>query len=168
MKALELVQVIASESGGPYAYRTGLGWCIVGPIMNGDNKDSISCHWVAVRDASTSQVESHHFGIKDSIKDITIEEMFKMMYKNDFNEPALPSSKVVMSINEVSVEDRKFLHILEKGTVKKNDHYIVPLPFRNGNLVMSNNRIQSLRRLKCLKRRFLKDKKGSSRITKIS
>ena len=95
MKALEL----------DFAYRTGLGWCIVGPILNGDNKDSISCHWVELRDASTSQVESHHFGIKDSIKDITLEEMFKMMYKNDFNEPALPSSKVVMNINEVSVKD---------------------------------------------------------------
>ena len=75
--------------------------------------------------------------------------MFKMMYKNAFSEPALPSSKIMMSSNGVPVEDRKFLHILEKGTVKKNDHY----------LVMPNNRIQALRRLKCLKRRFLKDKR---------
>ena len=73
--------------------------------MNGDNKDSISCHWVGVRDASTSQMASHHFGIKDSIKDITLEKMFKMMYKNDFSEPALASSKVMMSINEASVEN---------------------------------------------------------------
>ena len=85
---LESMQVTASESGGPYAYGTRLGWCIIGPIMNGDNKDSISCHQVTVRDASESQVASHHFGIKDSIKDITLEEMFKMMYKNDFSEPA--------------------------------------------------------------------------------
>ena len=48
MKALEPMQVITSKSGGPYAYRTRLGWCIAAPIMNGDNKDSISCHWVAV------------------------------------------------------------------------------------------------------------------------
>ena len=73
--------------------------------MNGDNKDSISCHWLAVRDASTSQVALHHFGKKDSIKDITLEEMFKMMYKNDFSEPVLPSSRIMMSSNEVSVED---------------------------------------------------------------
>ena len=61
MKALEPIQVIATESGGPYAFRTRLGWCIVGPIMNGNNKDSISCRRVAVRDASTSQVALHHF-----------------------------------------------------------------------------------------------------------
>ena len=97
--------------------------------MNRDNKNSFNCHQMAVRDTSTSQVASHHFGIKDSIKDITLEEVFKMMYKNYFSEPALPSSKVMMSISEVSVEDRKFLHILEKGIVKKNDHYVVLLPF---------------------------------------
>ena len=67
--------------------------------------DSISCHQVAVRDASTSQVASHHFGIKDFIKDITLKEMFKMMYKNDFSEPALPSSKIIISSNKVSVKD---------------------------------------------------------------
>ena len=97
MKALKPMQLIVSESGGPYAYRTRLGWCIVGPIMNGNNKDSISCHQVAVRDASTPQVASRHFGRKNSIKDITLEEMFKMMYKSDFSEPAVPSRKIMMS-----------------------------------------------------------------------
>ena len=52
-----------------------------------------------------SVLTPEHFGIKDSIKDITLEEMFKMMYKNDLSEPALPSSKIMMSSNEVSAED---------------------------------------------------------------
>ena len=51
------------------------------------------------------------------------------------------------------------MYILEKGTVKKDDHYVVPLLFQNENLVMSNNRIQALRRLECLKIRFLKDER---------
>ena len=42
----------------------------------------------------------------------------------------------MMSSNKVSVEDRKFLHILEKGDVKKDDHYVVPLLFRDENPVM--------------------------------
>ena len=160
MKALEPMQVIASENGSPYACRTRLGWCIVGPIMNGDNKDSISCHRVADRDLSTSQMSLHHFGIKDSIKDVTLEEMFKMIYKNDFSEPSRSnSSRIMVSSNEVSVENRKVLYILEKETVKKDDHYVVPLPFRDENLVMPNNRIQALRRLKCLKRRLLEDER---------
>ena len=71
----------------------------------------------------------HHFGIKDSIKDINLEEMFKIMYKNDLSEPALPSSGIMMSSNEVPAEHRKFLYIMEKRTLKKGDHYVVPLPF---------------------------------------
>lgn len=41
--------------------------------------------------------------------------------------------------------------------MKKDDHYVVL--FEDENLVMSNNKIQALRRLKCLKRQFLKDKR---------
>ena len=65
----------------------------------------------------------------------------------------------MMSSNYVSVEDQKFLHILEKRTVKKDDHCVVPLPFQDENLVMPNKRTQASRRLKCVKRRFLRDKR---------
>ena len=34
MKALEPMQIIPSKEDGPYAYKTLLGWCIVGPIVN--------------------------------------------------------------------------------------------------------------------------------------
>ena len=61
----------------------------------------------------------HHFGIKDSIKDITLGEIFKMMYKNDFSEPAHLSRRIMMSSKEVSEEDRTFLYILEKETEKR-------------------------------------------------
>ena len=61
----------------------------------------------------------HHFGIKDSIKDITLGEMFKMMYKNDFSEPAHRSRRIMMSSKEVSGEDRTFQYILEKETEKR-------------------------------------------------
>ena len=61
----------------------------------------------------------HHFGIKDSIKDITLGEMFKMMYKNDFSEPAHLSRRIMMSSKEVSGEDRTFQYILEKETEKR-------------------------------------------------
>ena len=32
VKALERLEFIASKNNGPYAYKTALGWCIVGPI----------------------------------------------------------------------------------------------------------------------------------------
>ena len=85
--------------------------------------------------------------------------MFKMMHKNFLVKTALPSSKIMMNSSEITVEDRKLLHILNKGTVNEDAHYVVPLLFRHENLAMPNKRIHALRRLKCLKRRFLKDKK---------
>ena len=44
MKALEPLKVISSVDGGPYAYQTRLGWCIVGPITNMVGKKSIGCN----------------------------------------------------------------------------------------------------------------------------
>ena len=79
--------------------------------MNGDNKDSFSYHWVAVRDASTSHVASHHFKMKDSI----MEEIFKMMYKNNLNEWALPFSKIMVSGSEVSIENWKSAYFGESN-----------------------------------------------------
>ena len=36
LKALEPQEVISSQGDGPYAFRTRLGWCVVGPISNGN------------------------------------------------------------------------------------------------------------------------------------
>lgn len=113
MKILGTIQLIASDSGGHHAYGTRLGWCIVGLIMICDSKGPISCQQAVMRDSSTSQVASLHFGIKAFIKDITLKKIFRMMYRNDISELALSGSKV-------SVEDRKFL---------KDDHFVVHLPF---------------------------------------
>ena len=53
MKALEPTKIIHSEGGGPYAYKTRLGWCVVGPI----NCIGIttSCNRVAVCNGEVSQ-----------------------------------------------------------------------------------------------------------------
>ena len=32
MKTLEMTRILQSQDGGPYAYKTRLGWCVVGPI----------------------------------------------------------------------------------------------------------------------------------------
>ena len=42
-KALEPQQVISSKDGGPFAFRSPLGWCVVGPLTKGTKK-SITCN----------------------------------------------------------------------------------------------------------------------------
>ena len=83
-----------------------------------------------------------------------------MMYSNDFNEhDATVADSITSSVDEISIEVKKFLDIVEKNTSKKDYHYVVPLPFRDNRLVMPNNRVQAFKRLMFLKRRFLKDQK---------
>ena len=93
MKAFEPTKVIASNNGGPYAYQTRLGWCIVGPISNMVGKDSIGCHHIAVQDAISSKIADHQFVVEESMKDISLEEMFQEMHQNDFVE------KEVINVN---------------------------------------------------------------------
>ena len=49
-RALEPVQVIANRDGGPYAMKTVLGWCIVGPIACINSRNgSLTCNRMAVK-----------------------------------------------------------------------------------------------------------------------
>ena len=78
MKALEPLKVIASNKGGPYAYQTHLGWCIVRPICNMACQHSVGCHHIAVQDAISSKIADHQFVVEESMKEISLEEMFQI------------------------------------------------------------------------------------------
>ena len=41
VQALEPRQVISSQNGGPYAFRTILGWCVVEPMQNSKPSEGI-------------------------------------------------------------------------------------------------------------------------------
>ena len=53
-KVLESLKVIPSKDGGPYAFVTILGWCLVGPI--GDQPPIQQCH---KKDVSSNKNLSH-------------------------------------------------------------------------------------------------------------
>ena len=58
----------------------------------------------------------------------------------------------------LSREDRQFLRIIEEGIRHKDDkHYEIPLPFRESNVQLPNNRSQAVQRLNSLKKRFQGD-----------
>ena len=81
------------------------------------------------------------------------------MYKQHFSESeAVVSDSILKKLSEISCNDRKFLNIVERGTVKRNSHYVVPLPFCDQELVIPNNKHQAVKRLMSLKR-FIKESK---------
>ena len=72
------------------------------------------------------------------------------MYQQDFNEPGGEKEGL-------SVEDRRFLQIMEENITEVGGHYQLPLPLRNQDLQLPNNRVQALSRLASVKRKLLAD-----------
>ena len=159
MKALEPTKIIHSEGGGPYAYKTRLSWCVVGPINCISKGITTSCNRAAVRDVASSKLAPHHFAIEKSVKDVSLEERFQVMYKHDFNEPELVGASTMLKCGEVSHEHEKFMESVDRRTSKKGDHYVIPLPFHDSSLMLPNNRKHAIQKLMGLKKRFLKDHK---------
>ena len=156
MEALESLKVISSVDGGPYAYQTRLGWCIMDPIINMVGKKSIGFNRVPVIDATSLNISRHHLFMEETMKEVSLEEMFQAMYKNDFNEASTIklNSRVMKYAEKISSQDRRFLQIVEEKTTKTSEHYAVLLPFRNESLEMPNNRKQAMNRFIHLKDSF--------------
>ena len=123
MKAFEPLKVIASNTEGPYAYQTRLGWCIIGPISNIVGKVSIGCDHIAVQDAVSSKIANHQFVVEESMKDISLEEMFQKMHQNYFVEiEVINVNGLLANMVKISKDDRAFLKTVEESTTKSGDH----------------------------------------------
>ena len=44
VRSLEPREVISSQNGSPYALKTLLGWCVVGPMINQTKEDKFDCN----------------------------------------------------------------------------------------------------------------------------
>ena len=85
MKALEPIKIIHSKDGGPYTYKTRLGWCVFRPINCISKGITTSCNYVAVRDVASSKFASHYVAMEKSFKDVSLEEMLQAVYQHDFS-----------------------------------------------------------------------------------
>ena len=85
-RALEPVQVIASRDGRPYAMKTVLGWCIVGPIPQINSRNGLlTCNRIAVREAGSNKIADHYFVVEEQIKsNEEIPAMLKKIYEGEF------------------------------------------------------------------------------------
>ena len=160
------MQVIPSSENGPYAKRTRLGWCIVGPIAGlSESQHVVQSYYtslrghIPVRDVVTNKIANHTFLSPDSTSDVYT-DILQHMYLQDFNEPSGEKEGL-------SVEDRRFLQIMEKNITERNGHYQLPLPLRNPNLRLPVNRVQALSRLASLKRKLLADENIRTRYCEI-
>ena len=148
--ASESIQTINSEAGGLYAYKTKFQQSIVGPIGQNNDHRLLKCNKIAIKEVISDNVASHHFEIQNKIKDVGIEDMSKRMYNQEFNEGPFPSSRSQRDEISIFWEDKRLLSLMGESTRRIEDHYELPLPFRNDSN-MPNNRHQTLQqaRKKC-------------------
>eukprot|EP00112_Aurelia_sp_Birch-Aquarium-sp1_P006390 Seg1706.9 transcript_id=Seg1706.9/GoldUCD/mRNA.D3Y31 product="hypothetical protein" protein_id=Seg1706.9/GoldUCD/D3Y31 len=162
--ALEPHEIIPSQDGGPYAFRSCLGWCISGPIIEcAENGKAVRCNRITVTDAGSAKIADHHFVVEDTVKDVTTNELLRKMYHTDFSETKLDDGKL-----DLSQEHKKFLKMMKEQSIKADGHYVLPLSFRNPNVYnMPNNKEQAMKRAVWTKRRLQKDPKFYSDYVKF-
>ena len=125
-QAIEPIQVIPSQAGGPYAKRTKLGWCVVGSTEVSDTSNHLSCNNVRVctplRDITGSPSDKH-LVLQSKITDNAIGDALREMWSSDFVER--DSEKKALS-----KEDVRFLKLMKDEIKFEDGHYEVPLPLR--------------------------------------
>ena len=94
-KALEPVDIVASENGGPFAVKTFAGWAIVGPLHMCDKQHStVTCSRVAVKEVGSDRPFDHHFMIEDKVTKIVTPQALNEMFEPDFSEkPSLQNRR---------------------------------------------------------------------------
>ncbi|XP_072051190.1 uncharacterized protein [Amphiura filiformis] len=129
-KATEPWDVVHSENGGPYAYKTRLGW-----VVSGLNRQN-----------TCKAVSANRIIVGDDIERSLVE-----MYNHDYNET------LAQEETEWSEEDKTFMDLMANKITKVNGHYQMPLPLRDENIKLPHNHLMAEHRMAHLKRRFSKD-----------
>ena len=156
-KALVPREVIAPSDDGPYGQRTDLGWSIVGVIDHSNCKRDVFglSHRILSREVSSISTEGNNrapqvlFSLRTSIKEIVSGDVLGIL-ESEFNDSALSGTAM-------SQHDRQFLSILSQNICFKDGHYEMPLPFKNQDPHLPNNKSAALVRLKSLRRRLEKE-----------
>ena len=116
VKVMEPMETISSRNRGLYAYRTNVGWYILGPITTSRSDGSVNCHRVARRNVASEEIAPHHFVRYDKLKieDAGIKEILEQIYYSDFCEGNyLQVISIFGNIEGITRKDRRFLDILE-------------------------------------------------------
>ena len=144
--------MVLGNDEDPYAVRTLLGWGIIGPT-NAANHSSVggddvfTCHRIVTCEIGNTRLDNRFVGdaqTKEVINPFAVRKMFEL----DFSERD-------QGTQAYSQEDRKFLDIVTNGICLRSDgHYEMPLPTKDKNLVLPNNRAMAWNRLRPLKNKL--------------
>ena len=151
-KAIKPKEVIAGKGEDPYAVRTLLGWCIVGPASLSETPldvDGVAMCNRIIAHENTPETSHVSFILKDKTKEVLNLCYVRQMFEMDFAE------NKDLAQQSLSKEDKRFLNITETHIHRRDDgHYELPLPLKESFKGLINNRDDAVRRMYHLKKRF--------------
>jgi hypothetical protein len=107
------------------------------------------CNRIVAKEVLSELPMNHHFAVDQVVKEIISPGMFNKMMEIDFSERKGNNER------EFSQEDKSFLKKVKQGIKKVDGHYEIPLPFREDDVVMPDNRTQAEQRANWIKKGFL-------------
>ena len=135
----------------PYAVRSLLGWHVNGPVTQKSSKQ-VHCNRIQILKSNTEDNMNGYIVAKTEIKEPLTPQVISRTFEVDFAEREYGVT--------LSREDRQYQKIVEDGIHHRDDmHYEMPLPFREKNVQLLNNRPQAEQRLHGLKKRLQDDAK---------
>ena len=85
-------------------------------------KDSIGCYHIVLQEKECSKNADHQFVVEESMKDISLEEMFQKMQQINF---VMNVNGVLENMVEISTNDKAFRKTVEESIATSNYHYVV-------------------------------------------
>ena len=128
--------------------------------MYSQNKsEKLNCNRDMVKSVVTGLPSNHYFTQSDKVKDTSIEGFFMKMYEYNFVEPQLKhcANKVSINYDKFSRNDKKVLDLIDQKAVKVDGHYELPLPLKDEDIRLPNNRAAAMKHLEPSRRKFKKD-----------
>ncbi|KAL7874933.1 hypothetical protein SRHO_G00059030 [Serrasalmus rhombeus] len=153
-------EIVSGKDDEPFAVRTHLGWSIVGRVNPCvDYGDAIgSSHRIIVKQVTPSLQSSSdltnqvQYICRTQVKEVIVPNDVLKVLESDFSERNVEDA-------HFSQDDLHFITKIEKGIkTQANGQREMPLPFKEDKPCLPNNLKCADHRLRCLKRRFEKDK----------
>ena len=143
-------EVLVGGEDDPYDQRSLLGWGIIVKVCKSTSdraKNEGVCNKALVSETY------EHFALSTKAKEIINPEKILRVLESDFVERSA-------SKKPYSIEDHRFLTILENGIVKRADgHYEMPLPLKSDQISLPFNRQLAFKRWHQLLARFKRNPK---------
>ena len=129
-------------------FKTLLGWCVVGPMIIRTKSGKFGCNRVILTLTDTVKPGSHFFTVPTKVRETSIESMLGKTYEHDFVEPEsryCVNKKINFNYENLSKKNKRFLKLMEREAVKINGHYQFPLPLKDRDLVLPDNRMAAMK-----------------------